>query len=154
MYPYLLIIHSHVRWVVLVVILISISLSLLGFLRRRSFGKIDDLFRILVISLSHLQLVIGFTLYFYSPIVRSFFANKAESILVPEARFFGSTHISLMIASVILLTLGSAIAKRKTENQEKFKSLLFWFITSLLLIFIAIPWPFSPFVERPYFRGF
>jgi hypothetical protein len=27
-----------------------------------------------------------------------------------------------------------------------------WFTAALLLILVAIPWPFSPFAQRPYLR--
>jgi cbb3-type cytochrome oxidase subunit 3 len=30
--------------------------------------------------------------------------------------------------------------------------MLVWFTIALIIIFIAIPWPFSPFANRPYFR--
>ncbi|TGN04235.1 hypothetical protein [Leptospira dzoumogneensis] len=154
MYPYLLLIHSSVRWIVLFFIIFSIFRCILGLISKGSFGKTDHLVRIFTITFSHLQLVLGFILYFQSPIVRSFFFNPTESFFIPEARFFASTHISLMIASVILLTIGSAISKRKKEDPEKFKNLLFWNSISLFLIFIAIPWPFSPLSQRPYLRGF
>ncbi|WP_335900654.1 hypothetical protein [Leptospira venezuelensis] len=59
-----------------------------------------------------------------------------------------------MTISVVLLTIGSAISKRKKEDSEKFKSLFVWLLISIILILIAIPWPFSPFAHRPYIREF
>ena len=61
-------------------------------------------------------------------------------------------HSSLMLTAIVLITIGSAKAKRKPTDQEKFKTMLVWFSIALLIIFIAIPWPFSPFANRPYYR--
>jgi hypothetical protein len=30
--------------------------------------------------------------------------------------------------------------------------MLIWLSIALIIIFIAIPWPFSPFANRPYYR--
>jgi hypothetical protein len=59
-----------------------------------------------------------------------------------------------MILSVVLVTIGSALAKRKQTDREKFKTILIWFSIVLSVIFIAIPWPFSPFANRAYLRTF
>jgi len=66
--------------------------------------------------------------------------------------FFGLIHILLMLIAIILITIGSAIAKRKTSDVEKFKTILIYYSISLLIIFIAIPWPFSPLAHRPFLR--
>jgi hypothetical protein len=57
-----------------------------------------------------------------------------------------------MIMAIIIITIGSALAKRKSSDKEKFKTMGLWFSIALIIIFIAIPWPFSPFANRPYFR--
>ena len=59
-----------------------------------------------------------------------------------------------MLAALILITIGSALAKRRQTDRDKFMTLLIWFSVGLTLIFLAIPWPFSPFANRPYFRLF
>jgi hypothetical protein len=59
-----------------------------------------------------------------------------------------------MITSVVLVTIGSALAKRRPTDKEKYKTMLIWFSITISIIFIAIPWPFSPFANRPYFRSF
>jgi uncharacterized membrane protein len=73
---------------------------------------------------------------------------------VTGAFFFGIIHIVLMLVAIILITIGSAMAKRKTGDEQKFKTILLWYSLGLLLILIAIPWPFSPLAQRPYMRFF
>jgi hypothetical protein len=57
-----------------------------------------------------------------------------------------------MFSAIIVITIGSAMAKRKATDRERFKTMLTWYAIALLIIFLAIPWPFSPFANRPYFR--
>jgi hypothetical protein len=74
--------------------------------------------------------------------------------LVSEQTFFRFVHISLMLTSVVLITIGSAKAKRIETSRLKYKTMLIWFSIALLIILVAIPWPFSPLANRPYFRTF
>jgi hypothetical protein len=44
-------------------------------------------------------------------------------------------------------------SKRKPGDREKFKTMAIWFSIALFIIFLSIPWPFSPFTSRPYLRN-
>jgi MFS-type transporter involved in bile tolerance (Atg22 family) len=98
--------------------------------------------------------LLGLYLYLISPIVKFNVADGGEAGLVSEHTFFRFVHISLMVISVVLITIGSAKAKRATTDRLKFKTILIWFSIALLIILIAIPWPFSPLASRPFFRTF
>ncbi|PJZ47814.1 hypothetical protein [Leptospira saintgironsiae] len=154
MYSHLLIFHSFTRWIVLFLLLFTLVRCIRGIIFKKNFEKWDNLGRILMIAFSHFQLVLGFFLYFKSPIVQAFFLDPVGAFQVSDIRFFAIIHISIMIISVVFLTVGSAVSKRKKEDSEKFKSLFVWILISILLMFIAIPWPFSPFANRPYIREF
>ncbi|MGJ4788145.1 hypothetical protein [Leptospira koniambonensis] len=154
MYPYLLILHSFTRWVVLFLLVFTLVRCIRGILLKKNFEKWDNLGRILTIAFSHFQLVLGFFLYFKSPIIQAFFQDPIGALQISDIRFFALIHISIMIISVVFLTIGSAVSKRKKEDSEKFKSLFLWILISIILMFIAIPWPFSPFAHRPYIREF
>jgi hypothetical protein len=56
-----------------------------------------------------------------------------------------------MIA-VSMITHGSTQAKRRTDDADKFRAMAIWFTIALVIIFLSIPWPFSPFTARPYYR--
>jgi hypothetical protein len=53
-----------------------------------------------------------------------------------------------------LVTIGSSIARRKKNDKEKFKAIAIWYSIAFVVIFTSIPWAFSPFTARPYFRMF
>jgi hypothetical protein len=59
-----------------------------------------------------------------------------------------------MVVAIVMLTIGSAKAKRMQDDDLKYKTMLFWFSAGLLVILIGIPWPFSPLSSRPFVRPF
>jgi hypothetical protein len=152
MYQTLIFYHSIFRWLVLGILLFAIYRAYKGYTSKSQFSKTDNAIRHWTATLAHVQLIIGIILYTQSPIIKYFWNNFNEAIHNSDATFFGLLHIILMLTAIIFITVGSALAKRKTTDNEKFKTMLVWFSVSLIIIFIAIPWPFSPFVNRPYFR--
>jgi hypothetical protein len=153
--PLLLFIHSLVRWLVLISLLYAIFRAYRGWFRSKPFSKTDDLIRHSTATIAHIQLVVGLWLYFVSPIINYFLHNYREAVHNRDVRFFGMEHSLLMVMAVILITIGSSMAKRKKTDVEKHKTVAIWFLLALLVIFIAIPWPFSPFsANRPYFRAY
>jgi hypothetical protein len=90
-------------------------------------------------------------LYFQSPVVKYDLPHDPYH-LVNEHAYFRYIHITLMFIAVIIITIGSAKAKRVPEDQKKFRTMLIWFAAGLLIFVIAIPWPFSPLAGRPLLR--
>lgn len=152
MYQILTFYHSIVRWLVLTSLLIAIYRAYKGFILNSPFTKTDNTIRHWTATIAHIQLAIGITLYTQSPIIKYFWHNFNDAMHNLDIVFFGVIHIFLMLSAIILITVGSALSKRRTNDKEKFKTMLIWFLVSLLIIFIAIPWPFSPLTNRPYFR--
>lgn len=151
MYSILLELHTAMRWVVLLTLLYAIYSAYYGYVSNSVFSKTDNALRHWTATFAHIQLLVGMVLYFQSPFVKYFRQTGFENL---EATFFGLIHISLMLAGIVVLTVGSAMAKRKTSDVDKFKTMLLWFTIALVIIFIAIPWPFSPLAARPYIRAF
>lgn len=144
--------HSIMRWLVLASIVYAIYRAYRGYSSNTQFSKTDNAVRHCTATIAHIQLVIGIILYTQSPIIKYFWQNFNEAIQNLNLTFFGLLHLILMLTAIILITIGSALSKRKTIDKDKFKTMLVWFSVSLIIIFIAIPWPFSPFANRPYFR--
>lgn len=152
MYQTLTFLHSLFRWIVLLSLVYAIWRSFRGYFYHKTFTKTDNSVRHWTATIAHIQLILGILLYTKSPIVKYFWNNFTEAKASLDLLFFGMIHIFLMLSAVVLITIGSAFAKRKNTDSEKFKTMLIWFAIALAVIFIAIPWPFSPFVNRPYFR--
>ena len=154
MYQTLLILHSINRWLVIISLIYGIFLAAGGLRSNRIFSASDNRIRHLTATISHVQLLIGISLYMISPIVKFRMADAVSTEIFSEHTFYRFVHIGLMAVSVILITIGSAKAKRTETNRLKFRTMLIWFSIALLIILIAIPWPFSPLASRPFFRSF
>jgi cytochrome b561 len=152
MYSVLLFLHSLFRWLVLITLLYTLYRAWTGYRNNKPFTKSDNAFRHWTATIAHIQLMIGFTLYLKSPLIKSLFARFKGGVRHPEMAFFGIAHIALMLVAIVIITIGSAMAKRKATDREKFLTILRYYSLALLLIFLAIPWPFSPFSGRPYIR--
>lgn len=154
MFPTLLALHSLLRWFILLSILYSLFFAYRGWLGARLFTKHDHWTRILTVSFVHIQLIVGCWLYYASPIVDYFLRNLSESMHQTQLRFFGLEHSSMMLTGVTMVTIGSSIARRRKSDKEKFKIIAIWYTLALIIIFASIPWAFSPFTARPYYRLF
>lgn len=154
MYQLLIIFHSLVRWLVLASLLYALYRAYRGYTSKVSFSRVDNAIRHWTATIAHIQLLIGILLYTQSPVVKYFWKDLPDGDNNYDAKFFGLIHITLMLAAVTCITIGSALAKRRPAGKEKFKTMLIWFAVSLLIILIAIPWPFSPLANRPYLRTF
>lgn len=152
MYQALTFYHSIFRWLVLASLIVAVYSAYKGYTSKRNFTKTDNAIRHWTATIAHIQLVIGIILYSQSPIIKYFWTNFKDAVHHIDVAFFGVIHIALMLSAIILITIGSALAKRKPADNEKFKTMLVWFSIALFIILIAIPWPFSPFANRPYFR--
>ncbi|HEV2479493.1 MAG TPA: hypothetical protein VGS79_07505 [Puia sp.] len=178
MYSILLFLHSLGRWLVLISLITSIAIAARGVRktatttgnrkaagpstatttgsspqRHRAFTPAANAWRHWTATIAHLQLLLGMLLYFQSPIVKYTLPNDPYH-LVTEHVFFRYIHITLMFVAVIVITIGSAKARRATTDPAKYRIMLAWFAAALLILFIAIPWPFSPLAGRPFIRKF
>lgn len=152
MYQTLTFLHSTFRWLVLLSLIYAIFAAYKGYFSNREFSKTDNSVRHWTATIAHIQLILGIILYSQSPIIKYFWKNFGSAKESFDLLFFGLIHIFLMLFSIILITIGSALTKQKETDKEKLKTMLIWFTIALIIIFIAIPWPFSPLANRPYFR--
>jgi hypothetical protein len=154
MYPIVLSLHSLIRWLVLTTLLFAIFRAYHGWLSKKIFSRSDDAIRHWTATIAHIQLVFGLWLYFISPIVDYFLHNYKDAVHQRQIRFFGMEHSLMMMTAIVVITIGSAKAKRKQMDNEKFRTMAIWLTIGLLIILANVPWPFSPLVNRPYFRPF
>lgn len=125
--------HSTLRYIVLLGLIVSIIMALVN--KEKTFTKLKP-WALITLIVSHLQLLIGFVLYGISPMVN--WQEASLTMKTPVLRFYSVEHISMMIIAIVFITIG--YSKSKKENTSK-KILVFYSI-ALVLIFFAIPWPF------------
>lgn len=150
MYLLVLTLHSWFRWVVLLGLLTGVGRAYRGWLGGRVFTALDNAIRHWVATLAHVQLMLGYWLYLISPLLVGFRLRAAAH--APGTLFFGLQHVALMTVAILVLTIGSAAAKRQATDPAQFRTMAVWFTLALLVVLAAIPWPFSPLAQRPLFR--
>ena len=151
MYELALIVHSWLRWVVLIA---GIAATVAAFTIRPGLGataRADRWGLIFMISLD-LQLLLGLLLYFaLSPNTTALLGNFGEAMRDPVARFWAVEHITLMLAAVVLAHLGRVLARKANTVSQKKMRLAISFTLAMIAIVAVTPWPGMP-AGRPLFR--
>ncbi len=150
-FSFLLHMHSGLRWLMLIILLVAIYKSFTGYSGNKLFTKSDNTIRLLTVIFTHLQLIVGLILYIQSPLVKYFWGDPGNAIKQESPMFFGLFHFIFMLLAVVLITIGSAKTKRRNTDKEKFKTMRGWFLAALIIILLAIPWPYLPSAGRPLF---
>ncbi len=152
MFAIFLSLHSWIRWLVLVCLFTSIIRAYQGWLGQRKFLRFDKILRILTIITLYTQLIVGYFLYFHSPLVDYFLHHFSEAVHMRDIRFFGLEHVTMMTLAILLISVEAYISSRKKTDKGKFQILAIFYTIALLMILASIPWSFSPFTARPEFR--
>ncbi len=141
MHELLLGLHSILRYVLLVLLVVATLRSFAAWIMGGHYFRSDDRMALFTVIFTHLQLLIGLILYFFtSQWVR--FEGMGEVMNDPKLRFFTLEHIALGLIAIILITIGRSRSKRAYSEIAKHKRIAIFFGIALILIFLAIPWPF------------
>ncbi|MEX0723785.1 MAG: cytochrome B [Gracilimonas sp.] len=138
MYTGLLHAHSGLRWILLVLIVWALFKAISGWVGKKEYQKSDRISALLALIFTHIQLLLGFGLYFISPKV-SFQSGVMESTML---RFYTVEHITMMIVAIALITFGFSSAKRLEASLDKHKRVAITYGIGLLIMIASIPWPF------------
>lgn len=138
MYSMLTHAHSGLRWLVLIFLLLAIVNAGRKMGGSTAYGASDKRLGLFALIFTHIQLILGLILYFISPKVQFGAGTMGDALL----RFYTVEHISLMLISIVLITIGYSKAKRQEADSKKFKTTFWYYLIALVLILVAIPWPF------------
>lgn len=131
--------HSVLRWIALLLLLITIVKSFSGWFGNKTFTNIDKKLSLFTLISIHLQLVIG--LWLYAIFITAPGFDFGDSMKNPVLRFFSVEHIAGMLVAIIVFTIGYIKAKRASSDKSKFKIIAIFFTIALILILAMIPWP-------------
>ena len=139
--------HSGLRWIVLLLLIFTTIKAIGGVTGKKTYLAIDKKLASFTVMFFHTQLVLGFVLYFGNK-----WAGLIGEMKDPVVRFFTIEHSLGMLIAAVLLTIGSAKAKRASSDEKKFKTIAWMFGISLVLVLAFIPWPFREiFASRGWF---
>jgi hypothetical protein len=138
MYSILKTSHSHLAWVALAIIIISILVAAVSKFSNKSFSASHLKIALFGLILAHIQLLIGLALYFTSPFGLSNLscATMKDSF----ARLLAVEHPFTNIIAIVLITIGYSKAKKAMGTGKAASSVLIFYSIGLLLILSRIPW--------------
>lgn len=140
MYPFVLFLHSVVRWLVVVLALAAVGLALYGWLGKKPWTIRDDRLGLFYTVVLDLQLTLGVLLYvFLSPITQAAFQDFGAAMKTQVLRYWAIEHIVIMIVAVALAHVGRVLSK-KANGPAKFQRAAIFFGLSLVAILAAMPW--------------
>lgn len=136
----LLVIHSLLRWVVLVTAIVALLRA-----RKGLGGGIDYLagakqsLTVFMVTV-HLQFLLGLILFGTSSLTRGAMKDMGAAMKDPGTRFFIAEHPALMIAAVVAATLTVVIARRGPDDAVRHRRAAIGIALSLGLILAGMPW--------------
>ncbi|WKN32313.1 cytochrome B [Porifericola rhodea] len=150
MYTGLLHLHSSLRYVVLILLIIAVVKAWMNWQGNKDFTAGDKKIYLFTFIASHIQLLIGLVLYFVSPIVDQVYTDFGAAMKNQVLRFWGVEHFVGMLLAIILITVGYSSSKKVADAIAKHKKIAIFYTIGLIIILVSIPWPFSS-VARPWF---
>ena len=138
MYTGLLHAHHWLRYIALILLLVSIIKAIVDLKHKGEAvtGRKVALYSLIAV---HLQLITGLILFFMSPKVEMAMENMGMAMKDPASRLVLIEHPLMMIIGIILITVGYRKSKSITDRAKYGKTILVYFGIALLLILSRIP---------------
>ncbi|WP_159523204.1 hypothetical protein [Sunxiuqinia indica] len=141
MYTGLLHLHNSLRWLILLVALVTLVKYFMGWFSQKGWMKSDNILGILFTAIMDIQLVVGLVLYLgYSPITKAAFQDFGAAMKNADLRFYAVEHFIMMIIALALVHIGRSKTKKAISARRKFGISLVFFGIAYIIILAAIPW--------------
>src|ERR1700693_1199055 len=146
----LLEVHSILRWVILILLVLSIVQSFIGWIRKRELREADAKLWLFTMISAHTTLLIGLILLFFGRFGILSTGLPDGVILMKDKfyRFYWIEHPAAMLVATILITIARGIVKKQIADPLKYKRALWLFLLALLIILATIPWPGREIIGR------
>lgn len=144
MYSAVLLMHSWLRWAVLIAGLVAVFRGIGGWSGARMWTRVDDRAAFWFTTTLDLQMLLGLGLYlFLSPFTSAAFDDFGAAMKNPGLRFWAVEHVVGMIVGIALAHIGrKRVAKAAAARKHRLAAIFFGL--ALLAILASIPWPGMP----------
>ena len=148
-------IHNLLRWVILILLVLSIVRSYAGWKSKKTFSASDRKIWLFTLISAHITLLLGLYQWIAGRIgmVTTTIPEGTSFMKEKLYRFYWLEHPLMMIIAIILITLGYGMSKKPVSDELKYKKAFQYFLLALIVILLAIPWPFREVIGRPLFPG-
>jgi hypothetical protein len=130
----LLLIHSVLRYFILILLLIVIVQSLVGWLNRKPYGVMENRTGLFLFITTHTQLLVGIILFFVSPVVMF----SSEAMKNPMTRYWLVEHNTAMLIAIALITMARTTSKKMSDPNAKHKRMFIFNTLALIIILLTI----------------
>ncbi|NOT52391.1 MAG: hypothetical protein HOP10_14065 [Chitinophagaceae bacterium] len=154
MYNGMLHLHSVLRWIILILLLVCLYKSFVD--KAKPFTSSHRKAGMILMICADIMLLLGFYQWFAGDWGLKSIQNNGLSVVMKNSglRFFAIEHLILMLVAIILIHIGYSFAKKNVPDVTKHKRTLLFYGLSLLIILIAVPWPFRDVgAGRTWFPG-
>ncbi len=134
MYNALLIIHSYLRYIVLILLIVVIVASLIGLVNKKPYSDADNKLGLFLFISTHLQLLVGLILFFVSPVV----VFSGEAMKDSSTRYWLVEHNTAMLIAIMFITLARTTSKKMADGQSKHRRMLIFNLIALIIIIVTI----------------
>jgi hypothetical protein len=140
MTPTLLVIHSYLRWLVLLAGLIAVAKLASGYTSQAVYSPADKRISRIFIGLFDLQFLLGLILYAVSPVTRDAMKDMPAAMQQPHIRFFVAEHPMMMFIALCVAHGASVWARKAPSDRVKFLRSSMGVALALGLVLAGIPW--------------
>ena len=140
MFSTILMVHSLLRWLVLVALLGRGLRGVQGWLQGASYGPLDRRVSLAAMILTDLQLALGLLLFAVSPTVQGALADPGAAMKNSAIRLVFVEHPFMMVIGVVLVHVAYALGKRGTDDAKRHRNAGLLTLLALLVILARIPW--------------
>ena len=127
--------HSIFAYIVLSILFLASINAISGVVSKRVFKAKDLRISLFALILAHFQLLIGFVLYFVSPLGSASLGNMEKTF-----RLTSLEHPLMNIIAIALITIGWSKHKKEESNNGKFKKIALFYTLGLIFILAKLPW--------------
>lgn len=134
-------IHSYWAYFVLIVLILAVINAIKGLTSKSEFTNKDLRLGLFTLIFSHIQLLLGFAVYFSSTAYIALKTVGMSGVMKDSTlRLLAIEHPLTMIIAIVLITIGWSKHKKKNESADKFKTFVIFYGIALALILTRIPW--------------
>jgi hypothetical protein len=154
MYNGLLHLHSVLRWVILILLLVALFKSFAD--RNKAFTPGHRKTGMFLMITADIMFLVGLYQWITGPWgLKSIQANGMGNVMKnANLRFFAVEHLLGMLIAISLIHVGYTYSKKDIPDAMKHKRVILFYGLALLIILISIPWPFRTVgAGRTWFPG-
>ncbi|GAA4783270.1 cytochrome B [Olivibacter ginsenosidimutans] len=136
MYTGLKHLHSGLRYVVLLLLIIAIITAISRLIGKQPYTEGNRKLNLFTLISAHIQLLVGLGLYALSSLVT--FSDMGTVMKTANLRYWTVEHITMMVIAIVLITVGHSKAKKAVVATAKHKSIAIFYTLALVFILAAI----------------